>query len=315
MPLIISNQESTKLSLLLANFNSFVLDYITRQMAGGGNLNFFIVEQFPIIPPIQYHKGTEDFIVPKVFELTYTAWDLEQYSRDIWMEATKDLRELLRICWQENATATGGGNQGAPRPAWLGPADPEGFPYPPFKWDEKRRDYLRAELDGLYAHLYGLARDEFEYVLETFPIVRRKDEQKFGEYRTKRLCLEAYDRLMGSELIPPEAQERSRHSVLKGEYTAPAPKPAAPQVREAGAGYEAKSSAPLWPAAREASAPRSAPKEEPKPKPAPDGQMALSDFGLYKCQACGARVLGYDKGNHTREVHGGKDPGYKKLGS
>jgi len=47
----------------------------------------------------------------------------------------------------------------------------------------------------LYAYLYGLTREESAYILETFPIVRRKDEAKYGEYRTKRMVLEAYGRL------------------------------------------------------------------------------------------------------------------------
>ena len=38
-----------------------------------------------------------------------------------------------------------------------------------------------AELDTLYAHLYGLTRDELAYILDTFPIVRRKDEERWGE--------------------------------------------------------------------------------------------------------------------------------------
>ena len=54
----------------------------------------------------------------------------------------------------------------------------------------------RADLDGIYAHLYGLSRDDFAYILEQFPIVKRKDEAAFGEYRTARLCLEAYDRFV-----------------------------------------------------------------------------------------------------------------------
>lgn len=68
-----------------------------------------------------------------------------------------------------------------------------GYDGPPFVWDEDRRAQLRAELDGVYAHLYGISREDFAYILDTFTIVRRKDIEAFGEYRTKRLCLEAYD--------------------------------------------------------------------------------------------------------------------------
>jgi hypothetical protein len=68
-------------------------------------------------------------------------------------------------------------------------------------WDEERRAHLRADLDGLYGHLYGLDRDELAYILDTFPIVKRKDEEEYGEYRTKRLVLEAYDRLAATNLV------------------------------------------------------------------------------------------------------------------
>ena len=64
---------------------------------------------------------------------------------------------------------------------------------PPFRWDSVRRTQLQAELDACFFHLYGLSREDTAYVLDTFPIVRRKDEAAFGEFRTKRLILEAYD--------------------------------------------------------------------------------------------------------------------------
>lgn len=60
--------------------------------------------------------------------------------------------------------------------------------------EEQIRASIRAELDGLMFHLYGVDRDDVDYILETFPIVKRKDEKAFGEFRTKRLILEAYDR-------------------------------------------------------------------------------------------------------------------------
>ena len=59
----------------------------------------------------------------------------------------------------------------------------------PFTWDAEERRHLRARLDALYFHLYGLSRDDAGYILDTFPIVRRQDEKEFGDYRTKRLIL------------------------------------------------------------------------------------------------------------------------------
>ena len=69
---------------------------------------------------------------------------------------------------------------------------------PPFRWNEDRRFLLRCELDAIYFHLYEIARDDVDYIMETFPIVRKKDEAKYGEYRTKRVILEVYDRIAES---------------------------------------------------------------------------------------------------------------------
>ncbi|GGR26301.1 Eco57I restriction-modification methylase domain-containing protein [Streptomyces roseolus] len=65
----------------------------------------------------------------------------------------------------------------------------------PFVWDEDRRTIIRAELDALFFHLYGIDRDDVAYILDTFPIVKRKDEAKYGTYRTKDLILAEYDRM------------------------------------------------------------------------------------------------------------------------
>ncbi len=60
--------------------------------------------------------------------------------------------------------------------------------------EEAERKETSAELDAIVARcLFGLTRQELEYVLDTFPIVRRRDEEKHGEYRTKRLILQYCD--------------------------------------------------------------------------------------------------------------------------
>ena len=71
----------------------------------------------------------------------------------------------------------------------MGYVDEEGKVKPPFIWDEEERRHLRARLDALYFHLYGLTREDAGYVLDTFPIVRRQDEAAFDRYRTKDLIL------------------------------------------------------------------------------------------------------------------------------
>jgi hypothetical protein len=64
---------------------------------------------------------------------------------------------------------------------------------PPFRWDEERRFLMRAELDALFFHLYGIPRYDVDYIMETFPIVKRKDIAAHGTYRTKDTILSIYD--------------------------------------------------------------------------------------------------------------------------
>ncbi|MEU2898993.1 hypothetical protein ABZ690_35355 [Streptomyces sp. NPDC006967] len=72
-------------------------------------------------------------------------------------------------------------------------ATDEGAPFP---WNDGRRELLRGELDAALFHLYGLSRTDVEYVLETFPVVKREDEAAHeGAYRTKDLILDVYDRM------------------------------------------------------------------------------------------------------------------------
>jgi hypothetical protein len=136
--------------LLLANLNSFAFDFAVRQKISGTHLKFFTVKQLPVLLPSAFDLSSE-FIRMRVLELTYNAWDIEPFARDL-------------------------GHDG-----------------PPFRWDEERRFVIRAELDAAFFHLYGIDRDDVDYIMETFPIVKRKDEQRCGTFRTKDLILEIYD--------------------------------------------------------------------------------------------------------------------------
>jgi len=70
-----------------------------------------------------------------------------------------------------------------------------GYDGPPFRWDPERRFRMRCELDALFFRLYGIERDDAAYIMDTFPIVAKKDITQYGEYRTKRVILEIYDEL------------------------------------------------------------------------------------------------------------------------
>ncbi|RWM79509.1 MAG: restriction endonuclease [Mesorhizobium sp.] len=163
--LIYPHLEVKMAAALLASSNSLIVDYVVRQKVGGVNISFYLVNQFPIPAPSFYMPSNLDFIVPRVLELTYTSHAMGPFARDL------------------------------------------GFDGPPFAWNEDRRANLRAELDAFYARAYGLTRDELRYVLdpsdvkgpdypsETFRVLKNNEMRKFNEYRTRRLVLEAWDRL------------------------------------------------------------------------------------------------------------------------
>lgn len=99
-----------------------------------------------------------------------------------------------------------------------------------FRWDQGRRQRIRAELDALFFHLYGISREDADYILDTFPIVRRKDEAKYGSYRTKELILAEYDRMAAAGLT-------LETSLIDGEnYTSTLTPPPGHGPRHEGAG-------------------------------------------------------------------------------
>lgn len=218
LPLWMPSVENAE--ILPSLLSSFVCDFAARLKIGGTHLNFFIAEQIPVLSPatfmqsLPWNEGTpvREWLLSRNLELIYTAWDLQPFAQDC---------------------------------GWDGP---------PFRWDEERRFLLRAELDAAFFHLYlpstpdgrwkparGEAgapvnetadqlaaltkhfptpRDAVEYVLEMFPIVRRKDVQRYGEYRTKRVILDVCDAIQAARaagrpyrtrLDPPPADPRCRH--------------------------------------------------------------------------------------------------------
>lgn len=190
--------------MIYSNFNCLIYDYLLRQKVAGSNLSQFFIKQTPIIDPASYSDDVKKTILHKLIELTYNSWDIKSFTDDVWKEADEDLRNEIKQQWEENKKATGG-HEWSP-PEWC-EIDEQGIKLPPFKWDEERRAVLKAELDAIYAKLYGLTDQELLYILdpqdvygpdfpgETFRVLKDKEIKKFGEYRTKRLVLEAWERI------------------------------------------------------------------------------------------------------------------------
>jgi hypothetical protein len=136
----------------LAILNSLIFDYVARQKIQGQHLNWYIVEQLPVIPANYFTRrfgatSAAEIVREDVLHLTYTAHDMAAFARD------------------------------------------QGYDGPPFRWDEEDRLRRRARLDALFFHLYGLDRDTADYVLATFPIIRREEEARWGRFRSRELIL------------------------------------------------------------------------------------------------------------------------------
>ena len=156
-------------ALLLANFNTVPFDYVARQKIQGQHLNWYIVEQLPVVPPDRYEatrfgpKTASEIVREAVLELTYTAHDMAPFARD------------------------------------MGYINNAGRVKPPFTWNEARRLHLRAKLDAVFFYLYGVTnRDDIRYIYSTFPIVERKEKATYGgAYRSRELCLAYMNALAG----------------------------------------------------------------------------------------------------------------------
>ena len=165
LPILLSENEefsSETATQILANLNSFALDYVARQKVQGTHLTWYTVEQLPVIAPADYDRlfgrtSARALVRHHVLRLTYTAHDMAPFARDL------------------------------------------GYDGPPFIWNEEKRRHLRARLDALYFHLYGLSRADAAYILDTFPIVRRHDKAAFGHYRTKDMVLAYYNALAAGD--------------------------------------------------------------------------------------------------------------------
>jgi hypothetical protein len=181
LPLMLcSGNEVASLASLAGTLASYACDFVARFKAGGTHLNFFIYEQISVLPPASLLMpmcGVSwlSWIAPRVLELSATADDMSPFSKDLWPEGDGAV----------------------------------------FRYDPERRFEIRCELDAAFFHLYlgtpeewlrtaspellkalPTPRDAVAYIMETFPIVKRKDEEAHGNYRTKERILALYDELV-----------------------------------------------------------------------------------------------------------------------
>jgi hypothetical protein len=198
--------SAVETAFLMTNANAFVFDFCARQKISGSNVNIWIFKQLPAIPFERYAEGCSwcggtqllrDWVLPRVLELAYTAWDLEPFAQEcgcstppfVWDE---ERRFLLR-CELDAAFFH----------LYLGLES---------QWHQQPEALTKA---------FPAPRHAVGYVMDNFAIAKRKDETKYdGDYRTKRVIIEIYDAIAQairtgqpyqSNLDPPPADPRNCH--------------------------------------------------------------------------------------------------------
>lgn len=178
LPLIFNERELVPGLCPVAIMASIPFDYIARQKVGGSSMAFFIMKQMPFPTPDQISDNIKWEMAKRVIELSYFNHDMDAWAEELWEEMTDEQRnEIPNIGKKE-----------------------------PFIFDPDRRAVLQAELDAIVAHLYGLTTDELRYILdpedicgpgcinETFRVLKERELREYGEYRTRRLVLDAWHR-------------------------------------------------------------------------------------------------------------------------
>ena len=177
-PIIFEESGILDGTIMCGILSSIVFDYVTRQKVGGKSMNFFYVKQFPVLTPEHIPSAMQWQIVKRVAELCYFNHDMDGWASELWEEMNEEQRaELPQL--------------GAQQP-WI--------------YNPERRAILQAELDAIFAHLYGLNTEDLRYILdpedvcgkgcinETFRVLKDNEIRQYGEYRTKRLVLKAWNK-------------------------------------------------------------------------------------------------------------------------
>lgn len=189
-----AGDASERVPALLAIFNSLASDFCLKQKLSGASLAGYVVRQLPAPSQESFSEAPE--------------W----LATDSWACWLRDrVLELTYTSWSLRDFGRTFGYEG-----------------PPFRWSPQRRFLLRCELDAAMFHSFGFTRNEMCDVLDTFRLIRDRDEKSHGEYRTKHVVLEIYDAMAeaartgipyATRLEPPPGDPRAAHSV--GLSTAP----------------------------------------------------------------------------------------------
>lgn len=195
--------NSSQSVFLASLFNSFVCDFIIR-LKITTHLDMHFVYSLPVPRLGSGHAKDASYFWPVVARALRLICTTEEYAA-LWAEIFPQLPAVTLSDLRAAPAAYGPAHEqslrkrlaeswSSFRATWTpgcGLHDRK-----PDRRDDGDRAQTRAELDALIAHLYGLTKAEFAYILDTFPVLRRKEIAAFGEYQSKRKALEEYDRFI-----------------------------------------------------------------------------------------------------------------------
>ena len=174
--LLYAERGTMSAAVLLSMMSSLTFDYASRQKVGGTHASISFVKQFSVLAPNQIEVTMQWQIAKRAAQLCYFNHDLDGWAEELWKELTPEQRaELPQLGEKE-----------------------------PFIYDPEKRAVWQAELDAIFAHLYGLSTEDLRYILdpedvcgegcinETFRVLKDNEIRQYGEYRTKRLAMEAW---------------------------------------------------------------------------------------------------------------------------
>ncbi|MFE3030907.1 Eco57I restriction-modification methylase domain-containing protein [Streptomyces canus] len=155
-PLMVPHVAPPVVGALVAAQSSLIFDYVSRQKIGGKSMGLFVWKQLPVPTPTILEPHLP-FLLPRVLELVYTAYDMTSLARDL-----NDEGEPFR--WDEE------------RRAQLR-AELDAYFFHLYGISDDDTDYI---LETFQSESGGLKNNEIA---------------KYGEYRTKRLVLTEYERM------------------------------------------------------------------------------------------------------------------------
>ena len=168
IPLFLSDGDPKRLLFLYAQMASFAFDWVCRQKMGGTHLTYHYLKQLSVLSA---QVLNQDFtcmsdLMTSPRKVSLSDWIVELVLELVYTSVI--LREFAESC---------------------------GYFGAPYKWNEERHFRIRCELDAIFFHLYGIKRDDLEFIMNTFPIVKQKDENGYGSYRTSERILKNFDEM------------------------------------------------------------------------------------------------------------------------